>query len=260
VEAYRAHLEQLGLAPATVCKHLSALSGFFQYALDEGLVARNAAASARRPRLPDVSPRQALSVAEVRALLGAADCSKLIGLRDKAMVVTLVTQGWRISELLGLAVEDLGEEAGHRVATIVGKGGKVARVPLAAASWLAITRWCSAAGIESGPIFVRVTKGGEPVQGRAISQQATWKRLRMLARRAGIHRHLHAHLFRHTAVTIALDNGVPLHQVQDLARHADPRTTRRYDSHRQSLANPAPHVLAGVLVPEEGEEGADEES
>lgn len=250
VEAYRAHLENLGRAPSTICKVMSALNGYMMFAVDEGAIDRNPTAAARRPKLSDSSPRRALSPAEVEALIQAPNTSTLVGLRDRAMLLSLFCQGWRISELLGIRVEDLDEEGGHKVATIVGKGGKVARVPLAAMSWTAITDWCTAARIEFGPIFLALDRRGgvQAIPGQAISQQSAWKRIRLLARCAGIRRQLHAHLFRHTAVTMALDARVPLRDVQDFARHADPRTTRRYDSHRRSLANPTPHVLAAKLT------------
>lgn len=248
VEAYRSHLEALGRAASTVAKHMAALNGFFTYLLDEEELDRNPAASARRPKLPTTSPRKPLSIAEVQALVDACKVESLVGRRDQAMLMCLAVQGWRISEVLALDVEDLGEEGGHKVATVKGKGGKVVRVPLAATTWTAITNWCSEAAITKGPVFIRVSRAGEPLLSEVISQQAAWKRLRLLARRAGITRNVHAHLFRHTAVTEALAAGVALHLVQDFARHADPATTRRYDGHRQSLENPAPHVLASRLL------------
>lgn len=247
IEAYRAHLEALGRAPGTVAKHLAALSGVYGFAMDEGHIDKNPAQRVRRPKLAECSPRQAMSPDEVRALLGAIDTTTLVGLRDYAIVVTLVAQGFRVSELLGLSVEHIGEEAGHKVATITGKGGRIARVPLAAAVWAAITTWASTADIQFGPIFVAVSRAGEVLPGRSMSQQALWKRLRLHARRAGISRPVHGHLFRHTAVTVALDNAVPLHKVQDYARHRSADTTRRYDAHRHALSNPSAHVVAGVL-------------
>ncbi len=164
------------------------------------------------------------------------------------VLVVLAVQGWRVGELLALRVEHLDEEGGHRVATIVGKGSKVARVPLAAATWTAIRLWLDAAGIEAGPVAVAVPRGRQVRRGRALSSQAIDKRLKRLAQHAGLTRRVHAHLFRHGAVTCALDAGVPLREVQDFARHADPRTTRRYDSHRQSLNNPTPQVLANAML------------
>ena len=181
-------------------------------------------------------------------MLSVPDTETCVGLRDRALLTVLVVQGWRISEALGLRVEDLDEEQGQQVARIVGKGGKVARVPLAPATWSALQSWTRRAGITNGPIFVSVRKGGAAHGEVSISVQSAWKRIRFLARQAGDQRDVHPHLFRHTAVTQSLAAGIALHEVQDFARHADPRTTRRYDSHRQSLNNRAPHVLAALLV------------
>lgn len=248
VEAYRAHREAEGRAAATVAKEMSALFGYYEFAVDEGVVARNPVARARRPKLPQVSHRRGLSAAEVRALMAVPDLGTAVGLRDRVLLLLLAVQAWRISEVLALRVEDIDEEGGHRVAVVRGKGGKVLRVPLAAATWSAITDWIEAARLEAGPVLVPVLKGGRVQLGSAMSRTAAWKRVRYLAQQAGITRDVHPHLFRHGAVTQALDAGVPLHQVQDFARHADPRTTRRYDSHRMSLANPTAHVLAGRLA------------
>lgn len=248
VEALRATLTEQGRSPATICKVMSGLSSYYRFAVEEGVIDRNPVSTARRPKVSDVSPRQALSVAEVKAMLDASDTDTLVGLRDRAMLTLLAVQGWRIAEVLGLHVEDLAEEDGHKVATVHGKGSRVQRVPLAAAAWQAIQTWVSEADIDSGPVIVPVGRDKTPKAGKPITQQAAWKRLRLLARRAGVQREVHAHLYRHTAVTEALAAGVALHLVQDFARHADPATTRRYDTHRKALSNPAPHVLASKLV------------
>ena len=106
IEAFRAHLEALGRSPLTISKLLSGLSGFFAFALDEGAVNRNPVVKARRPKLPQTSPRQALSHTEVHALLTAPDQSKLIGLRDFAFISVLAVQGFRLAETLHLSVGD----------------------------------------------------------------------------------------------------------------------------------------------------------
>ena len=248
IEAWRAAQEEAGLAPSTVATRMTAVSSLFEFAVDEGEISVNPAARARRPRVPSESPRRGLSPAEVRAMIRACDPETLIGLRDRVMVVILGVQGWRLSELLGLQVSDLGEEGGHKVAEITGKGSKVARVPLAAETWATIHTWLEAAKIIDGPIVIPVLKGSRVHSGGAMSPQSADKRIKLIAADAGISRQVHAHLFRHGAVTTLLDAGVPLRETQDFARHADPRTTCRYDSHRQSLNNPAPHVLAGKLM------------
>jgi integrase/recombinase XerD len=81
VEAYRSHLEELGRAPATVAKHLSALSGLFAFMLDEGEVERNPVSAARRPKLSDCSTRKGITKDETQALLAVCDPSTAIGLR-----------------------------------------------------------------------------------------------------------------------------------------------------------------------------------
>ena len=76
--------------------------------------------------------------------------------------------------------------------------------------------------------------------------QAT-RAIRRLTRAAEITKHISPHSLRHTAVTLALDAGVPLRDVQDMAGHADPRTTRRYDRARKSLDRHATYTLASYL-------------
>jgi len=248
IEAWRTAQEDSGRAPATIAKRMSAVAGLYDFMVDEEVVTRSPAARARRPKVADESPRQGVSPAEVRAMIQACDPETVIGLRDRTMIITLSVQGWRISELLGLHVEDLGEELGHKVATISGKGAKVSRVPLAGDVWACMIRWMNTADITSGPLMVPVMKGGRVEHGRSISRQAADNRIKRIAETAGFTRRVHAHLFRHGCATLALESGVPLHQVQDHLRHADPRTTRRYDSHRLSLGNPAAHVVASKLM------------
>ncbi len=223
IEAFRAHLEALGRAPATVSKTMAALTGLFGFALDEGIVERNVARSARRPKVPTVSPRQGLSPAEVHALLDVLDLDTLIGRRDRVLLLLLAVQAWRISEALGLRVEDLGDEAGHHVATITGKGHKVCRVPLAATTWDAISLWLDSADITAGAIVLPVLKGGKVQPGTAMSSQSAWRRIRRIGQQAGLTRPVHPHLFRHGAATALLDQGVPLRELH--SERQDPQTT-----------------------------------
>lgn len=235
VEAF---LAASGYAPSTANKTLSALIGFYDFAVRSGVLTANPAASARRPKMPrERSPRQGLSPVEMRAIIDATHHP-----RDRALILALALQAWRIFEVIGLRVEDLGEEQGYRVATIRGKGQTIARVPLAAATWEALQVWMEAASVTSGPIFPGSGKGG------TLTRQGAWAIVRSRAKAAGIHRKVYPHLFRHGAVTAALANGVPLHQVQDFARHADPRTTRRYDSQQGTVTNPTTHTLANTIL------------
>jgi len=248
LEAYRAVLEASGRSVSTIRRVLATLSSYFSFLVADGILDRNPMATVRRPRDQQASPRRALAVAEFQQLMDSLDLTTTIGLRDRALVLLLVVQALRISEALALTVEDLDEELGHKVMTIHGKGGKVVRVPLAAETWSAITTWLAHAGIEEGPVLLGVRKGGHVLHGQPWTRSSAHRRVRHLADKAGLDRIVHPHLFRHTAATTALMAGVPLHQVQDLLRHASPETTRRYDSHRLSLNNPAAHMLASRLL------------
>jgi len=150
---------------------------------------------------------------------------------DFALVALLGLLGLRIFEACGANIADLGEEHGHRVLRVRGKGGKVVLVPLPPAVARAID-W-AADSRAAGPIL-RNTLGAR------MDRNAATRRLKHLAATAGIRMpRMHPHMLRHTFVTTMLDAGVSLRDVQIAARHADPRTTMRYDRARKSLRNVA---------------------
>ncbi len=123
-------------------------------------------------------------------------------------------------------IADLGRERGHRTLSIVGKGNKPALIPLAPRTARAVDL---AVGERHSGRIVLDTRG-EPL----ARHSATWV-VTKLARRAQIAKHISPHSLRQSFVTACLDAGVPLRDVQVAARHADPRTTMRYDRNRQNL-------------------------
>jgi integrase len=135
--------------------------------------------------------------------------------------------GLRIFEATGADIADLGEEHGHRVLRVCGKGTKVVLVPLPPAVGRAIDTAIGARA--SGPILLNS-------RGARMDRHAATRRLRRLADAAGVRiSRPHPHMLRHTFVTTMLDAGVDLRDVQIAARHADPRTTMRYDRARKNL-------------------------
>jgi integrase/recombinase XerD len=135
-------------------------------------------------------------------------------------------------------LRDIGHERGHCTLTVAGKGGAKATVPLAPSTCEAIDRMLE--GRTTGPLFI--TRTGKPMDRYAADDV-----VRRVARKAGIAKKVSAHSLRHSFVTLALDAGVSLRDVQDGARHADPRTTRRYDRGRHSLdRHPTSAVAAYV--------------
>jgi site-specific recombinase XerD len=236
VDAFVRQAEDADVAPATIARRLSALSGFYAYALDEGLIARSPAAQVRRPRVSDESPRLGVDRAGLRALLAAAQAS---GPRDHALTCLLALNGLRISETLAADVADLAHERGHRTLRLRRKGGKRQTTALAPRTAAALE--VMLAGRTAGPLFA--TRSG-----RRMDRHAALKVVRRLARAAGIEHVVSPHSLRHGFVTAALDAGVPLRDVQDAAGHADPRTTRRYDRGRHSLDRAATYIVTAYVA------------
>jgi site-specific recombinase XerD len=236
IELYARELEDLGRAPATIGRRLSALAGFYRYAAEEGIIEHSPAANVRRPRLDYESHAVGLDRNELGAFLVAAGVSSP---RDHALCSLLALNGLRISEAVGATIEQLGLERGHRTLVVHRKGGKTVTIPLAPRTARAIDL---AVGERlEGPLFV-----GQ--DGRPMTRDAAARVVRRLAKAAGISKRIGPHSLRHSFITAALDAGVPLREVQEAASHADPRTTMRYDRARQSLDRHATYIVATFVA------------
>jgi integrase len=189
----------------------------------------------RRPAVPAESPTLGFTHLQFEALLTAARQSA--NRNDFALVAML---GLRIFEATGSDIGDLGEEHGHRILRVCGKGGKVVLVPLPPAVGRAIDR--AVHGRAYGPIL----PGN---RGTRMDRHAATRRLRRLAEAAGVRiTRPHPPMLRHTFVTTMLDAGVDLRDVQIAARHADPRTTMRYDRARKNLDRHPNYILAAYMA------------
>jgi len=239
VDAYaRQESEVEGRTPATVARRLSALSGFYKYAVAEEAIARNPIASVKRPKVGTDTVSTGLDRSELSALAAAA---KSDSPRSHALVLLLGLNGLRITEALGANVEDLGTERGHRVLYVTRKGGRRATVPLAPKTAEAVEGYVG--NRTAGPLFATST-------GARWDRSEAWRTLRRLARTAVPDKasSLHPHDLRHAFVTLSLDAGASLRDVQDAAGHADPRTTRRYDRARHNLDRHPTYALAGLIT------------
>jgi integrase/recombinase XerD len=175
---------------------------------------------------------------QFEALLTAARQSRFLS--DFALVAMLGLLGLRIFEATGADIADLGEEHGHRVLRVCGKGGKVVLVPLPPAVGRAIDQ--AIGDRAAGPILLNS-------RGVRMDRHAATRRLRRLVAGAGVPiTRPHPHMLRHTFVTTMLDAGVDLRDVQIAARHADPRTTMRYDRARQNLDRHPNYILAAYMA------------
>jgi len=160
-----------GLKPSTVSRRFSVVAGFYRVAVIDGLLEPSPAEHVRRPVVPPKSPTLGLTHLQFEALLTAARDSA--NLNDFALVAML---GLRIFEATGLDIAGLGDEHGHRVLRVVGKGGKVVLVPLPPAVGRAVDR-----AIDGG--------AAKPIlrtrDGTRMDRHAATRRLRRLAEQAG---------------------------------------------------------------------------
>jgi integrase/recombinase XerD len=224
--------------PSTVSRRLSVVAGFYRTCVIDGVVEHSPADYVRRPSVPPESPTLGLTHLQFEAMLTAAREST--NPFDFALVCLLGLLGLRIFETVGADIDDLGEEHGHRVLRVRGKGGKVVLVPLPPAVSRAVER--AAAERSTGPLLLNQ-------RGVRMDRHAATRRLRRLAAVAGVRLpRMHPHMLRHTFVTTMLDAGVDLRDVRIAARHADPRTTMRYDRARKNLDRHPNYILAAYMA------------
>ena len=224
--------------PSTVSRRFSVAAGFYRTCVLDGVLPHSPAEHVRRPSVPPESPTLGFTHLQFEALLTAARQSP--NRCDFALVAMLGLLGLRIFKATGADIGDLGEEHGHRVLRVCGKGAKVVLIPLPPAVGRAIDQ--AAGSRPRGPILLNS-------RGARMDRHAATRRLHRLARTARIQvTRTHPHMLRHTFVTTMLDAGVDLRDVQIAARHADPRTTMRYDRARQNLDRHPNYILAAFMA------------
>ena len=236
IELYGRALEEAGRARSTVARRLCTVTGFYRYAEEEAMVAVSPAVHVRRPRIDYDSHAIGLARNEVGSLLVAAG---LGAPAEHALISLLALNGLRVSEAVGADIESLGMERGHRVLTVLRKGGKVVTVPLAPRTARAVD--LAVGERTAGPIFLAS-------DGQRMNRHGAGRLVRRVARRAGLNKPIGPHTLRHAFITAALDAGVPLRDVQEAASPADPRTTMRYDRARVSLDRHATYVVATFIA------------
>jgi site-specific recombinase XerC len=234
-----------GLAPATVNLALSALRGVATAVWELGYMTAEEHARilkglkpARGTRLP--AGRSARR-GEIGALLDAcaADPSPA-GARDAAMIALMYSTGLRRAELAGLRLESYSPSEGQL--RVVGKGNRERALPVIGGAAAALADWLVERGQESGPLFLRINKGGR-VLGEGLSDDAVYGVLRKRNRQAGLSEDLTPHDLRRTFMTQLFAAKTPTPIVQRLAGHASAVTTIRYDRSGDEEAREAVEVL-----------------
>jgi integrase/recombinase XerD len=172
--------------PSTVSRRMAVVAGFYRTCVIDEVLAHSPAEYVRRPNVPPESPTLGLTHLQFEAMLTAARLSH--NTHDFALVAMLGLLGLRIFEACGADIEDLGEEHGHRVLKVRGKGGKVVLAPLPPAVGRAVDRAIN--DRRSGPIL-------RTRRGTRMDRHCATRRLRHLADEGGVHiARMHPHMLR----------------------------------------------------------------
>jgi len=243
------------LAPRSAARTIVAVRGMHRFWTLEQLTETDPARDVTPPRPAQELPK-AIRVQQVTALLEAVPTDTPAGLRDRALLEFLYATGARISEAVGLDVDDVlgavrgpsgfdaaptpgaapsgdrgegGDEAGPAVVRLFGKGSKERIVPLGSYAAAAIEAWL----VRGRPALASQSGTGGPAlflnqRGGRLSRQSAWTILKKAAERAGIEAEVSPHTLRHSFATHLLEGGADVRVVQELLGHASVTTTQVY--------------------------------
>lgn len=217
-------LKDLGLAPATIRRQISAIRTYFKFLVGEGHATRDPSERLESPKQWRTLPA-VLTVPEIERLLAAPNTDEPLAIRDRALLEFAYATGARVSELVGLNLQDVMYEDG--LARIMGKGAKQRIVPVGRRALGAVALYAR----EIRPRFDRGKGRGVlflNARGGPLSRVGAWGVIRRAARQADIGKRVTPHTLRHTFATHLLEGGADLRAVQEMLGHADLSTTQIY--------------------------------
>jgi integrase/recombinase XerD len=237
LEMYLRRLESAQYAPATIARRFTTVAVFLKYAVIDGHIPSNPADAVTRPKVDwQGQKRTVLHPLEFAALLASARAASGT---DHAMIALLGMLGLRVSEACQADLDDIRYQSGYEILHVIGKGSKPADIPLPIPVLRAIRE--ATDGREHGPILLNHV-------GHRMDTGGVTRRLHRLCSRAGITHPISPHSLRRTFCTAGLVAGVPIRDMQVAMRHADPRTTMRYDMAQANLDRHAAHAVAAYLA------------
>lgn len=223
IRSYLAVLRSSDYSKSTTARKLATLRSFYKYLVRLGKVEASPVSVIRTPRLDKRLPKF-LDVQQINNLLDAPDVTTLLGARDKAMLETIYSAGLRISELVGLNIEDMQEF--DEAVRIRGKGKKERLTPLGQKAISSISHYLAMRGFspnepQKGPLFINRA-------GKRISDRSIRRKLNKYMLMADIPTHISPHTLRHSFATHMLNAGADLRSVQEMLGHENLSTTQIY--------------------------------
>ena len=224
IEGFLAHLQQEGRSAATVSRGLASLKNFYAYLVSTGFLAESPVTDSIRVDRGEKKLPQVLTGAQVDKLLAQPAPVDPKGIRDKAMLELLYATGIRVTELIGLNLEDFNPEL---KSIRVGDRNSGRAIPLYPAALRALTRYLG----ETRAVLV--ADSGEKalfvnVNGSRMSRQGFWKILKHYQAKAGIEQEITPHTLRHSFAVHLIENGAELTAVKELMGHKDISSTQVY--------------------------------
>jgi integrase/recombinase XerD len=222
---FLAGLYRLKLESRTVARHLVTLRNFFRFAQVQELITTDPSINLESPKIRRSLPGY-LRLEEVERLLEQPDSATALGLRDRAMLEVLYSTGLRVSELIGLRVNDLDSKVG--CVRCIGKGDKERIVPVGRKALIMVEKYLR----DARPKLLGKLRGSPTLfvnrRGVSLSRVGVWKILSGYGKRAGLRVSLTPHMLRHSFATHLLERGADLRSVQLMLGHADISTTQIY--------------------------------
>jgi len=215
---FLAELRTKNPRPRTMARKLSSLRSFFRFLHREGLVKQNPAALLLSPKLDKTLP-QFLSEEEAAKFVEAPGDHTETALRDRAILETLYSSGIRVSELVGLNIEQV--DLIGSVVKVLGKGKKERLVPIGAPAVIAIKNYLDVRTRSAQALFLNK-------DGRRLTDRGVRLVVDKYIKKSAVNHHASPHTLRHSFATHMLDHGADLRSVQELLGHASLSTTQIY--------------------------------
>jgi site-specific recombinase XerD len=238
VAAYIEHLMATRSRP-TVKQHLAAIRMLFDWLVTGQVIPLNPAHAVRGPKHSVKKGKTSvLTAEEMRALLDSIDTTKLIGIRDRALIAVMGYTFARVGAVIQMRVEDYYTQNRRGWVRLHEKGGKVIELPCHHNLEQFLDEWFSRTGLlgePTAPLFPTMPHG--KFTGRHMMAQAeVYQMIRRRAVAAGIATKISCHSFRATGITVYLQNGGKLEVAQQMAGHESARTTGLYDRRNDAVA------------------------
>nr|WP_287626586.1 site-specific tyrosine recombinase/integron integrase [Clostridium sp.] len=227
LHGYILHMEEQGKAATTISRMMAAMKAFFNYECMQACIRRNPAESLHAPKVEKKAP-VVLSVDQVSALLAQPSGQTPKEIRDKAMLALLYATGIRVSELIGIQMEDINMNIGFLVCR---DGERDRTIPFGRSAKAALEEYLEHArnellrGKGSDYFFVNCTGG-------AMSRQGFWKIIKYYGEKAGIEEDITPHTLRHSFAAHLIARGADMRAVQTILGHSDMATTQMYAAYR----------------------------